>query len=355
MSNTELVININNLKYNINSIKSYIGNKTMMPIIKANGYGTYINKRLDIINNFEIVGVAKVKEGIELRKLGYKKEIFILNQPSISELNDIYEYNLTIGLSSLPFLKKIDRKIKVHLEIETGMNRTGIKLEELEVFLEECKKKTEIIVEGIYTHFSSADNDIKYTNKQYNIFQKAVEIVKKTYDLKYIHCSASNGLLNVKESISNTVRPGIILYGYESFEGSNKKCQVKPIATLKTELTFIKEVKKGEAISYNQTFIAPYDMVVGTISIGYADGLKRCLSNQGEVVINNQKHRIIGNICMDSCMIDLTNTDCNIGDSVYIWDNNIISIEEIAKKCNTIHYEILSTISERVERVFQGE
>ena len=353
MPNTKLIINTNNLKHNINIIKTYAGNKTVMPIIKANGYGTYINKRLDIINEFKIVGVAKIQEGIEIRKLGYKKEIFILNQPSLSELQDIYENKLTIGLSSLPFLEKVEKEIKVHLEIETGMNRTGIKLEELEDFLKKCQEKPFIKVEGIYTHFSSADNDLEYTNKQFEIFQKAVEIVKKHYNLKYIHCSASNGLLNVKENISNTVRPGIILYGYESFKGSNKLCPVKPIATLKTELVFIKKVKKGEAISYNQTFKAPYDMTVGTIPIGYADGLKRSLSNQGEVIINKQKHRIIGNICMDSCMIDLTNTNYSVGDTVYIWDNEIITLEEIAKKCNTIHYEILSTIGERVKRIFE--
>lgn len=353
MANTKLIINTNNLKNNINNIKSYVGAKTMMPIIKANGYGTYINKRIDIINEFEIVGVAEVQEGIKIRKLGYKKEIFILNQPSISELNDIYENQLTIGLSSLPFLEKIDKEIKVHLEIETGMNRTGIKLEELDNFIKKCKEKPYIKVVGIYTHFSSADNDLEYTNKQFEIFEKAVEIVKKHYNLEYIHCSASNGLLNFKETISNTIRPGIILYGYESFEGSNKLCPVKPIATLKTEITFIKKVKKGEAISYNQTFKAPYDMKVGTIPIGYADGLKRSLSNQGEVVINKKKHKIIGNICMDSCMIDLTDTNYDIGDSVYIWDNDTITIDEIAKKCNTINYEILSTIGERVERIFE--
>ena len=150
-----------------------------MPIIKANAYGTYINKNIDLIRNFEIVGVAKVQEGIELRKIGYQNEIFVLNQPSIKELDDIYNYRLVIGLSSREFLDAIDREITIHLEIETGMNRTGIKIEELELFLKNCQKKPYINIEGIYTHFSSADTDIEYTKKQYNTFLEAVKIVKK--------------------------------------------------------------------------------------------------------------------------------------------------------------------------------
>ena len=355
MKNTILEVNTKKFINNINKIQEYVGNKTIMPIIKANGYGTYINKKLDIINHFNIVAVAEVQEAIELRKLGYLKEIFVLNQPSIEEIEDIYKYHITIGLSEIEFLKQINLPIKVHLEIETGMNRTGIKLNDLDYFIDEIKRNHNIEVEGIYTHFSSADIDEDYTNKQISLFKQAINQVKDIFHLKYIHCSASNGLINYKENISNTVRPGIIMYGYESFKGANKAIDIEPIAKLKTKITYIKKIEENESISYNRKFISQHPMTVATIPIGYADGLRRELTNKGEVVVNGEKRKILGSICMDSCMIDVTGLNVKAGDTVYIWDNENITLEDIADKCNTINYEIISTISDRVERRFIDE
>lgn len=190
--------------------------------------------------------------------------------------------------------------------------------------------------------------------KQLNAFEEAVNICKEQFDtIKYIHSSASNGILNFKDydNVSNLVRPGIIIYGYEPFEGSNKKIEVEPVCKLKTKITFIKEIEKGESVSYSRKFIANEKMKVATIPIGYADGLRREMIGQGEVVINGKKVPILGTICMDSCMIDVTNIEnVEIGTQVYIWDNENIKLEDIAKQCNTINYEILSTISDRVER-----
>lgn len=342
---------------NIDLIKEYVGNKNIMPVIKANAYGTYINKRIDIINKFDIVAVALVDEAVELRRLGYQKNIFVLNQPSIDEIQEIIKYNITIGLSSEEFLNKIlniNKEINVHLEIETGMNRTGIQLGKLKYFIKKIKQAPNIKVEGVYTHLSSADYDVNYTNYQLNTFKEAVKIVKESFDnIIYIHSSASNGLLNCKDKISNLVRPGIIIYGYESFENMKAKINVEPICKLKTNIIFIKEIKKGEAIGYSKKFISKEKMKIATIPIGYADGFRRCLSNIGEVVIRGKRAKIIGNICMDSCMIDVTNIkNAKVGDEVYIWDNKSITVDEIAKKCNTINYEIISTISDRVPRVF---
>lgn len=356
MRTTIMEVDINKFKNNVNSVQKYIGNKKIMPIIKANAYGTYINKRLDIINEFDIVGVAIIDEAIELRKLGYKKEIFILNQPCIDDIEDIFKYNITIGLSSYEFLNEllmINNKIKVHLEIETGMNRTGIKLKDLDDFINKINEN--ILVEGVYTHLSSADYDTDYTNKQLKLFYEAVEKVKNKFnDIKYIHSLASNGLLNYNDNISNLVRAGIVLYGYNSFEGMKNIINVEPICKLKTKINFIKEINKGESISYSRNFIADKKMKVATIPIGYTDGLRRELFNKGKVIINGNLVNIVGSICMDSCMIDITNIDdVKVGDSVYIWDNELILLEDMAKECNTINYEILSTISYRVPRIYK--
>lgn len=311
MRNNIMEISISNFKQNIDEIRKFTDSKmTIMPVIKANAYGTYLNKNLKVINDFEIVAVANVYEALEIRKIGFEKEILILNQPDIVSIDDIIESNATIGLSSVEFLNEIIKrndKLKVQLEIETGMGRTGIFIEELEDFILKIKSSKNIIVDGIYTHFPIADKDIEFTNKQIEKFNKAVETAKKYFDLKYIHCQASNGILNTEDSICNTIRPGIIMYGYESFENAKQKINLKPVAKLKSRINFIKKIQKDESVSYSRKFIAPKETIVATVPLGYADGIRRSLFGKGEVVIHGKKAPIVGVICMDSFMVDVTN------------------------------------------------
>ena len=352
-----LEVNLDNFKYNIKQIKKFLKPETkIMPVIKAEGYGTYINTRLNIIDEFEIVAIATVDEGENLRNLGFKKGIFVLNQPCTTEIDKIVENNLTIGVCSKGFLEEVknkDSKIKVHIEIETGMGRTGVSIDELDDFISFIKENENVKVEGVYTHLSSADEDFEYTKKQLEKFEKAVEKVKENFDIKYVHCLASNGIINFNKYQYNLVRPGIIMYGYEPGKEIKEKIDLKPVTTLKSKITFLKEVEKGTSISYGRRFITKRKSKIATVPIGYADGLKRILSNVGEVVINNKKAPIIGSICMDSFMVDVTDIeDVKYEDDVYIWDNNLITLEDIAKKCNTINYEILSTIGKRIPRKF---
>lgn len=340
---------------NINKIKNFIDKDVkIMPVIKANGYGTYINTRLDILNMFDIVAIATVDEGVELRKLGYKKEIFILNQPYIDEISKIIENDLIVGISSDSFAKKLgERKseVKVHIEIGTGMGRTGINPNRAIEYLESLNSN--IKVEGVYTHLSSADSDDEYTKKQLESFEKAVRDIKERVNLKYIHSHASNAILNFAGTGSyNLVRPGIIMYGYPSDFETCKKIELEPIAKLKSKITFLKTVKEGTSIGYNRSFITTKETKVATVPLGYADGVRRELSNKGEVVIKGKKAKIIGKVCMDSFMVDVTDfEDVNVGDDVYLWDNEIIKLEDIANLCGTINYEILSCISARVPRI----
>ena len=354
---TVLEVSLDNFKYNIEQIRKLLKPATkIMPVIKAEGYGTYINTRLNIIDEFEIVAIATVDEGGNLRNLGFKKGIFVLNQPYITEIDKIVENNLTIGICSKEFLEEVknkDSKIKVHIEIETGMGRTGVSIDELDDFISLIKENENVKVEGVYTHLSSADEDFEYTKKQLEKFEKAVEKVKENFDIKYVHCLASNGIINFNKYQYNLVRPGIIMYGYESGKEIKEKIDLKPVTTLKSKITFLKEVEKGTSISYGRRFITKRKSKIATVPIGYADGLKRILSNVGEVVINNKKAPIIGSICMDSFMVDVTDIeDVKYEDDVYIWDNKLITIDDIAKKCNTINYEILSTIGKRIPRKF---
>ena len=369
---TVMEVDISNFRYNTEQIRKKLKpNTKLMPVIKANAYGTHLNTRLEVLNEFEIVALATVDEGVQVRNIGYQKEIFILNQPSISEIDKIIENNLVIGLSSNEFLKEVQKRnkvIKVHLEIETGMGRTGIAIQQIDTFLNQIQKTNTIKEEGIYTHLSSPDIDEQYTKDRFGIvsrlelytkeqletFQKAVEIItKQIKDIKYIHTSASNGIINYPNAQYNLVRPGMILYGYESAEGIGEKISLKPVAKLKSKITFIKTVSEGTSISYARTFKTKKESKIATIPIGYADGLRRSLSNNGYVIINRKKVPIVGKVCMDSFMADVTELEnVKVGDDVWIWDNEIIKLEEVAKRCDTINYEIISTISVRVPRKF---
>lgn len=343
MNVTKLEVDLNKINHNIEEIKKYT-KKDVIPVIKANGYGTYINLFNPFINKYKIVAVANTYEGVTLRNNNYKGDILILNQPSIEDINNIIKYDLVVGISSVEFLKRLNKKIRVHLEIETGMNRTGILFKDLDLFL----NNKYLIIEGMYSHLSSADFDKRYTNNQYKLFKEAVNYIKERINLKYIHLEASSGIINLYDDISNYIRPGIIMYGYYN----TKKIKLLPALRLKTKITFIKEVDKNTSIGYSQKYITKKKMKVATIPIGYADGLSRSLSNKGYVVIKNHKCKILGNICMDSCMIDVTNIKCNINDDVYIFDNKIIKLDDLARELNTISYEIISTINSRVERTY---
>ena len=265
-----LEVDLDNLEFNIEQIQNKVGKDVrIMPVIKANAYGTYINTRLDILNKFEIVAVANVDEGVFLRKLGYKKEIFVLNQPFESEIEKIIKYNIVIGISSYDFAKKLGetkKKVIVHIEVGTGMGRTGIHPYKIEKYLNSLASN--IKVEGIYTHFSSADIDDEYTKKQLQSFEIAVSKAKETLgEIKYIHSAASNALLNYKESHFNLVRPGIILYGYKASEDTLDKIDLKPITKLKAKITFLKIVEKGTSIGYSRSYVTEKETKVATVPI----------------------------------------------------------------------------------------
>ncbi len=353
---TYLEIDLSKLSHNVEAIQKKVGsNVKLMPVIKASGYGTYINRELSFLNKFDIVAVATVDEGVEIRNTGYQKEIFVLNQPYIAEIPKIIKSKLVVGISSYEFAEALasqKEEVIVHVEIGTGMGRTGVHPYKIEKYLDNLADN--IKVEGLYTHFSSADNEPEYTEKQLASFKIAIQKVEnKLGKLKYIHAAASNAILNFPDTYFNLVRPGIILYGYPSAPDTYDKIDVKPIAQLKSKITFLKVVDEGTSIGYNRSYITDKETKVATIPLGYADGFRRTFSNGWKVLINGELVPIIGKICMDSFMVDVTDLkNVKIGDEVIIWDNDKITLEALADKCDTINYEILCTISNRVPRKF---
>lgn len=357
--NSILEVNLSSFKHNYNEIKKLLNKDTeIMPILKDNAYKTYINTKIDLLNELgvKIIGLAKVDEGIEMRKLGFSKEIFILNPPFDCDLQKIADYNLTIGCGGIDLLKKLKTypaNFNIHMEIGTGMGRTGIRPSKVLDYINEVKDSSNITITGIYTHFSCSDCDKEYTKKQISSFNYALDIAKKELpNLKYIHTCNSAGIIDFPEAHFNLVRPGIILYGHYPNEELKEKINLKPVTKLKAKISFLKEVSTGTSISYGRTFTTKRDSKIATVPIGYADGVRRSLSNKGKVIINGKLAPIIGNVCMDCFMVDVTDIDANVNDDVFIWDNENITVEDIANIYTTINYEVLTGISENIYRNF---
>ena len=359
-----LEVNLSCIKSNLEMIRKQAGDSvTIAPVIKANAYGlgTAGLKGVFEEEKINVVVVATIEEGMALRKQGYKQEIITLNELLPYEVGSLVEYDLVPGLSDLEVARELDKSAKkgnkivnVHVEVDTGMGRVGKQPEEMLDFVREISKLSNIKVEGIYTHFSSADSSIEYTNMQIERFNNVLDkLEKEGFNFRYIHASASSGIINVKNTRFNMVRPGIITYGYVPDKSMKNSIGIKPATKLISHVVFVKEVEKGTAIGYSRTYIAPDKRKIATIPLGYADGIRRVLSNKGRVYINGKYAPIVGNICMDNFMIDVTGIDVSVGDKVAIWNNEDITIEEIADLCNTINYEILCGISNRVKRIYK--
>jgi len=364
MRPTRLEINLSNLKHNIKEVKNIISDKTeIIAVLKASAYGNGAEILLNTfknegINNF---AVAIPDEGEKLRKLDNRINIIILNQPNVWEIDTIINNNLSCGACELEFLKELNKKSlenkkisKVHIEVDTGEGRNGILPDKLPEFFDEILKLKNIEIEGVFTHLTCADSDKEYTYVQIDKFNKAIEYIKsRGINIKFIHAANSSGVLGYKEAHFNAVRPGIMLYGYYPDSRYSKNISLKPVEKLISKINYIKLMPIGSGISYDKTFVAERETKIAVVPIGYADGYKRAFSNKAEVLVNGKRAKVIGKVCMDMIMIDVTDLEnINVNDDVYLFDNDEITVEELARIADTINYEIISTISFRVDRVY---
>jgi alanine racemase len=355
MKMSSMIINLNNIEHNINEIRK-ITNSEIIAMIKADAYGLGDLKIAKFLNSIgiNIFGVALVKEAIKLRKNNISNNILITSGFLKSDIKNILKYNLTVSASNLELLKELNKKasnkVNIHIKVDTGMTRLGFDISELPDAINYINKNlTNINIEGIYTHLSSADCDYDYTLEQLNKFDNLIKSLNHKF--KYIHCLNSSGLLNFSNYSYNTIRIGILMYGYYPDLSLKDKINILPSVTLKSKILHIREISKDTYISYSKTFKSNKDMKVATIGIGYADGLDRKLSNNYSFKYNDIECKILGNICMDMCMIDITNIeDIKIGDEVTIFEKD--KIYDMCQKLNTIDYEILSRISKRIDRKY---
>ncbi len=355
MRSTQLIVNLNDIRYNISAIKKYLGTGvSIMPIVKAFGYGTYLNCCPDILNEFNYVGVAYLDEAIELRKNGYKNNILILYPLSQEEFEISKKYSFILNGSNIFELINDKTPISIHVEIETGMGRTGLQLDKINEYIDNLKKHKNIIVDGIFSHLST-NLDKEFSLKQINKFEQALKTFNDSgiYP-NYIHLCSSGGLAYYKDYLYNMVRIGLLIYGYYPNDSLKEAINLKPSMVLKTNISFLKTINPGETVGYNKNYIAKRETIVATIPFGFADGLLTLETGEPYVIINKQKAKIIG-ICMDNMMIDVTDIpNVKLGQEVYIWDNDLLTLDQLGNWCNGIcNYEVMSSISSRVPRVLK--
>lgn len=337
-------IDLSKIKDNYNLIKDKVNGAKMCPVIKDNAYG---HGAVKLGKLYEELGasyfaVSNINEAIKLRDGGISTPILILGYTPIIDAIKLHDYNITQAVFSLDYAKKLNDKgikIKCHLKVETGMNRIGFTNKE--EMLEACGLDN-LEFEGIFTHFSDYLDD-EYSTYQFNNFINSIKYLNDNgVNFKIRHCANSGTIFKHPEYCLDMVRPGIILYGLGGFDG------LKQVLTLKSIIIHIKDVKKGEAIGYDRTFIANKDMKIATIAIGYGDGYFRYNKGKNTISINGKQANIVGNVCMDMLMVDVSDIDCKLYDEVIVYGD----LEKIAKNIDTISYELICAINSRVDIIY---
>ncbi len=367
-------IDLDDALFNFENIKKIANGRSIMPVIKADAYGHGANvlAKLYEENGADCFAVSNINEAIKLRKYGITKDILVLGFTPIKYIHQMYAFNITQTVYCKEYAEQLSNAatdnnfvIKAHFKIDTGMSRVGFDARDERLNgigeIEKCLKLPNLHFDGIFTHFSSADSveetDIEFSDTQYSLFYKTVKKLEENgHKFKLIHCCNSAASALRSSDNGNLIRPGIILYGLSPSFGLDVGFPQKPIMSVKSSVSMVKTIQKGDAVSYGRTFVADRELKLATVPIGYADGYPRVMSNRGYVLISGKKAPIIGRICMDQMTVDVTDIEnVAIGTVVTVIGRdgeNEITVDDIANACNTISYEIVCNISVRMPRVY---
>lgn len=362
-------VNLDNIINNIREIKKNINGEEIIAVVKANAYG---HGAIDIApilveNGADRLAVAMLSEALELREAGIKVPILILGYTDVTFAEMLINNDIEQTVYSLDYAKELSKKAealgkiaKIHIAVDTGMGRIGFLPSKKSVEeVVEISKLHNLNITGVFTHFSNADEEDKsYAHNQINKFNLFIkDLEEREINLGIKHISNSASIIDIEDAHYNAIRPGIILYGYYPSEYINKeKLKLMPALSLKCQVIHVKELKKGEYIGYGRTFRTERDSVIATLPIGYADGYIRGLYKKANVIVNGKLAPVVGRICMDQCMVDITDVGpVKVGDEVILLgeDNGLKNnADDMAKLLDTINYEILCMIGRRVPRVY---
>ena len=372
---TKAVIHLDHFLANLSAARARIGkNRQICVPVKANayGHGALEIAKISLEAGASCLGVALVTEGTELRKGGIKAPILLFSQPHLEEIPQITETGLIPFISDASYASALNEqaaaekiKLPVHLKIDTGMGRLGCPEEEALALARHIAGCSSLKLAGTATHFAVSDSaneqDIAYTRRQLARFKEAVGAIRDAgIDPGTVHAANSGAVILHPDTWLDMVRPGILLYGYKAVEESKappfqlEPLRALPVMELRTNVTLIKKVKKGESVSYGRTWTAPQDTFIAVLPAGYGDGFPRLASGKWQAVIGGRTYPLAGRICMDQCCVDL-GPDL----SVRRWDEAVIfggpapDAAALAAVVGTIPYEITCNINKRVPRVYE--
>lgn len=361
---TKAVINLRAISYNVAEIRKRIDNKRgLMAVVKADGYGhgAVEVSRAALRSGADSLGVAIPEEGQLLREAGIEVPILVLGLIQPEEAYKVVNFRLAQTVTSVELLDalaqegyKASTEVSVHVKVDTGMGRIGVKPEDIVAFIRKVKSFKNLSLEGLFSHFSSADEKDKTCSKrQLQLFEQTLhEIQLAGIGLPKKHMANSAAVLDLPESYYDMVRPGIMIYGLYPSKEVSHSIELEPAMTLKTKVSAVKMVPCRTPIGYGRTFITKKKTFVATLPVGYGDGYKRLLSNRGEVLIRGRRVPIIGRVCMDMCMVDVSDVEgVQPGDEVILFGEDITT-EEVAASADTIVNEVVCTVGKRVPRVY---
>lgn len=366
-------IDLDCFQYNIDLLRQ-AAQKELIAVVKADAYGhgdAYTCRTLQQCG-IRFFAVSNINEALNLRHKGIEGEILILGYTPPQLADRLISSRITQAVHCTEYGKALNEaahlgKVKVHLKIDTGMHRIGFCQDGTRDSAEEIlslRQLENLDICGIFTHFSCSDSfapeDVAYTQKQMSCLDALIEELKEagmTFSL--IHAQNSAGIFNYQNSCYNYVRAGISMYGLNPSKDVKGAPKLKPVLSFKTVVTMVKEVPAGAQVSYGRTFTAEAPMKLATLAVGYADGYCRCFSGRGEVLLHGKRCPIVGRVCMDQCMVDVTGLeDVSIGDTATLIGTDgaeQITADQLAALANTINYEIVCNISKRVPRVYMKQ
>ncbi len=377
MRPTVAVINLSNLKRNFLNIRKKVGSTKIMAVVKANAYGHGVKEIVSALNSLEnkkpeYYAVAICDEAIELRKIKVKQPILVFEPFEKDEAGEIFKYDLIPTVFEdrhlnilLKAQKKYNRKninnkkIKIHIKVDTGMNRLGIRYEDSFKFIEKISRNKNFLIDGIYTHFATSDEiDKEFANFQLKKFGNLLNQLT-AQNIKYglAHAANSGAILDMPDSYFDMVRPGMILYGYYPSTETTESFPVFPVMSLTSIVSSIKEIYPDETVGYGRIFTATKKTKIASVPIGYADGFSRNLSNNTKAIINGKMYKEVGRVSMDRITFDVGLDDVKVGDKVTLIGKDKdfeISAWDWCKILDTIPYEIICGISSRVPRIYKN-
>jgi alanine racemase len=364
---TACFVDLDALIWNFRQIRSKVGPQVkVLSVVKANGYGHGARAVAKALagEGSDAFGVATLEEGIELRQAGIHAPILVLAGAYPDQIDLFFENRLTPGIHALESLNELDtaahsrnKTLNVHLKVDTGMGRIGLLPVEVDSWLPKIKDLRALKIEGVFSHFSHAESvEGSYTQQQLRLFRKVVERLRaEGVAPPFVHLANSAATITLPAAYFDMVRPGLMLYGVYPSPAMQGQISLKPVLSWKTRILQLKRVSAGSSISYGQTFVTKRESLIATLPIGYADGYPRLLSSRGQVLVRGKRAPVAGRVCMDLTMIDVTDIEkIQPGDEVVLLGRQgdaEISADEMAAWANTISYEILTSISNRVPRI----